>query len=205
MDYKDYLMEELQGITRSPMMRAENIPRVDLYMEQLLQFFDQEMGEVLLYADKDEKVFTKTMINNYTKEGALPRPINKKYGEIHMIMLAYISMLKRILSISEIRDFFNLVEDKEQLVTMYRAYTEMVDEYRGEYVRLVEERMERIDKKLATHHIQDDKYKAMTFISLMGLEAAVNQTVCGKLLEAYKEGKMENPEEPEKQQEEKPE
>ena len=194
MEFNNYLMEQVRLITQSPMMKLEDIPKVELYMEQLLQFFEQEMGEVLLYADKGEKIFTKTMINNYTKEGALPRPNNKKYGEIHMVMLAYISMLKRILSISQIRDFFALAGNKEDLTTLYRAYAEMIDEDRDEYVRLTEERMERIEKRLAEHHIEDDKLKAMTFISLMGVEAAVNQTVCGKLLEAYQKENMDKEE-----------
>ncbi len=185
MDFRSYLLEELDHIIHSPMLKVENIPRVDLYMEQLLQFFEQEMDEVLLFEDREEKIFTKTMINNYAKEGALPRPVNKRYGDTHMIMLTYIGLLKRILSISEIKQFFNLVEDKKQLMPLYKTYTEMVDEYRVEYARLTEERLGRIERKLTDKGIEEDKLKAMTFISLMGLEAAVNQCICGKLIEMY--------------------
>jgi hypothetical protein len=81
-------------------IELSQIPDIDLYMDQLTKFFDDKMGH--LKRDEDDKILTKTMINNYTKAGILMPPRNKKYSKRHMILLILIYYLKQILSINDI-------------------------------------------------------------------------------------------------------
>ncbi|MGN0244087.1 MAG: DUF1836 domain-containing protein, partial [Lachnospiraceae bacterium] len=53
-------------------------------------------------AKEDDKVMTKTMINNYTKNKLLPPPVKKKYSREHIILLIYIYYLKNFLTIADI-------------------------------------------------------------------------------------------------------
>lgn len=181
MDLNREITETAEKIAYAPLVQIEDIPKIDLYMEQVLSFLEQEMGDALRH--KDETVFTKTMVNNYTKEGILPRPQKKKYNKSHIITLAYIFILKQILSIQDIKTFFSLMDDQEQLEPLYRVFLETVDDYRQEYSGFVTRQLERIDEKFAQNGIDDDKMKIMAFVSLMSLEAMSNKMICSTLLD----------------------
>ncbi|MCU5501703.1 DUF1836 domain-containing protein, partial [Bacillus wiedmannii] len=76
----------------------EDIPNVDLYVDQVVQLFENTYSDTT--RTDDEKVLTKTMINNYAK-GKLFIPIkNKKYSKEHMILISLIYQLKGALSIN---------------------------------------------------------------------------------------------------------
>ena len=66
----------------------DDIPDIEMYMEQLTGFMDEQLGGNL--RNKEDKVLTKNMINNYTKNGLLPPPDKKKYNQNHLILLIYI-------------------------------------------------------------------------------------------------------------------
>ena len=51
----------------------------------------------------EDKVLTKTMINNYAKNHLLPPPVKKKYSKEHILMLTFIYYFKNIMSISDIQ------------------------------------------------------------------------------------------------------
>ncbi|MCM3666862.1 DUF1836 domain-containing protein [Mesobacillus subterraneus] len=79
----------------------KEIPGIDLYMDQVIQLFEKNFGSST--RNEDEKVLTKTMINNYAK-GKLFFPIkNKKYSKEHLILISLIYQLKGGLSIQDIK------------------------------------------------------------------------------------------------------
>ena len=71
-DLKDETLRRAQELADFKLLSSGDIPKIDLYMEQVTSLLEQEMGPSL--RRKDESVFTNTMINNYSKEGVLPRP-----------------------------------------------------------------------------------------------------------------------------------
>lgn len=77
-----------------------DIPNIDLYMDQVTTFMDTHLETSKRYPE--DKILTKTMINNYAKNKLLPSPKKKKYSKDHMLMLIFIYYLKNILSISDI-------------------------------------------------------------------------------------------------------
>jgi DNA-binding transcriptional MerR regulator len=50
-----------------------------------------------------DKIMTKTMINNYTKNHLLPPPEKKKYSKDHVLLLIFIYYFKNFLPISDIQ------------------------------------------------------------------------------------------------------
>ncbi len=77
----------------------ENLPTIDLYSEQLIQY----IRKLLWFMDSDEEpVITKAMINNYVKNGIIPKPEKKKYTRVHLAHLIAISTLKQVLTIPQI-------------------------------------------------------------------------------------------------------
>ncbi|WP_277584311.1 DUF1836 domain-containing protein [Psychrobacillus antarcticus] len=91
-------------------IHEEDIPTIDLYMDQVIQLFDATYNDSL--RNTDEKVLTKTMINNYAK-GKLFIPIkNKKYSKDHIMLISLIYQLKGALSIKDIKSVLEPINEK---------------------------------------------------------------------------------------------
>lgn len=109
----------------------EDIPNVDLYVDQVVQLFENTYADTT--RTDDEKVLTKTMINNYAK-GKLFIPIkNKKYSKEHMILISLIYQLKGALSINDIKSSLEhineslLNDDSFELNTLYKDYLTLTE------------------------------------------------------------------------------
>lgn len=96
------IMEEISKISY---IRPEEVPNIDLYMDQVTTFMDQYLEGTKRYSE--DKLLTKTMINNYTKNDLLPSPVKKKYSKDHLIMLIFIYYMKNFLSITDIRSLLH--------------------------------------------------------------------------------------------------
>lgn len=81
-------------------LEISDIPNIDLYMDQVTTFIEQSLSSYK--RNDDDKILTKTMINNYTKAKIFPPPIKKKYTKTHIMLLVIIYHLKSILSIHDI-------------------------------------------------------------------------------------------------------
>ena len=82
-------------------IRPSEIPNIDLYMDQVTTFMDKRLAKSRRY--DNDKILTKTMINNYAKNDLLPPPVKKKYSKEHMLLLIFIYYFKNILSIGDIQ------------------------------------------------------------------------------------------------------
>ena len=87
------ILSEMDSILK---IKSDEIPNIDLYMDQVLSFLDDKLNYTRRNsADGEEKIFTKTMINNYAKNDLLPSPVKKKYSKEHMMALIFIYYFKR--------------------------------------------------------------------------------------------------------------
>ena len=91
--------------------RADEVPAIDLYMDQVLTFMGERLKRTARKSDAD-KLLTKTMINNYVKNKVMIPPVKKKYGRDHILLLMVIYYLKNFLSIDDIRKIVGPVSDK---------------------------------------------------------------------------------------------
>ena len=71
----------------------EQMPDFALYMDQVLNYMDRQV----IRFEEDDRL-TSAMINNYTKNGLVPRAGGKKYGREHLAYLTVICILKRVMS-----------------------------------------------------------------------------------------------------------
>ena len=92
------------------LIKADEIPNIDLYMDQVTTFMETHLGN--LKRNPEDKVLTKTMINNYAKNELLPSPDKKRYSKNHVIMLAFIYYFKNVLSISDIKTLLKQITDE---------------------------------------------------------------------------------------------
>ncbi|MFU0792077.1 MAG: DUF1836 domain-containing protein [Virgibacillus proomii] len=138
--------EYLNNLQLHSQLPIEEIPNLDLYMDQVIQLFESKFR--ILKRDDDEKVLTKTMINNYAK-GKLFFPIkNKKYTKDHLMLISMIYQLKGALSINDVKTTLYklnkmIVEDKFDLAKLYESYVQLADDsmkqLRSEIKQLVED------------------------------------------------------------------
>ncbi len=109
-DTKDMLRSILANISQINYVKPEDIPNIDLYMDQVTTFMDEHMRSSKRY--EDDKVLTKTMINNYAKNNLLPPPVKKKYSKEHVLIMIFIYYFKNILSIRDIETLLSPITDK---------------------------------------------------------------------------------------------
>ena len=100
-DDKDMINSILESVSRIDYIKPEDIPNIDLYMDQVTTFMEEQLVSSKRYAD--DKILTKTMINNYAKNKLLPPPEKKRYSKEHVLMLIFIYYFKNILSINDIQ------------------------------------------------------------------------------------------------------
>ncbi len=103
---KKAFKEMVEKILESRPVDPPNIPDIDLYMDQVLTFMDTKLTGYK--RSPKDKIYTKTMINNYAKAGLILPPEKKKYSRENMMLLLLIYRLKQILSIQDIADLFAL-------------------------------------------------------------------------------------------------
>ena len=109
-DDKDLLNSIMASLERINHIKPESIPDIDLYMDQVTTFMESSLAPSKRYPD--DKVLTKTMINNYTKDGLLPPPEKKKYSKEHMLLLIFIYYFKNILCINDLHHILDTLSEK---------------------------------------------------------------------------------------------
>lgn len=89
--------------------RWNEIPEIDLYIDQVVSLLENYLSNYIKSDnEKEDKIITKTMINNYVKHGVIHPPVNKKYSKKHIAYLFVIFILKQIYSIEEIKKLIAL-------------------------------------------------------------------------------------------------
>ena len=88
------------------MPRYNEIPDIDLYMDQLLAYIEKVLSP--LYVNSQEKILTTSMVNNYVKQGLMPATIKKRYSRDHVVFLIEICLAKQIFPIQEIGKLFTV-------------------------------------------------------------------------------------------------
>lgn len=111
MDYQndDYITKILQDVQEFKHIPLEDLPNIDLYMDQLTTFMDNRLAFTKRHSE--DKVLTKTMINNYAKNKILPSPEKKQYTTEHLITLLFIYYFKSFLSITDIQKLLEPIEE----------------------------------------------------------------------------------------------
>ncbi len=106
----DDIIKDLDGVLN---ITSSDIPNIDLYMDQVLSFLDDKLKKTKrCFDDEEEKILTKTMINNYAKNDLLPPPVKKKYSKEHMMVLIFIYYFKNFLSINDIQTMLKPITDE---------------------------------------------------------------------------------------------
>lgn len=199
-DKNDLLNSILGSISRIDFVKSTDIPNIDLYMDQVTSFMEKELKSTK--RNDDDKVLTKTMINNYAKNDLLPAPAKKKYSKEHLLLLTLIYYFKNIISMKDIETLLKPITENyfqsEGAINIARIYDE-VGAFEKERTKLLQKDIELMFKNsmetFADAPEEDKEYlQFFSFICSLSLDVYVKQLLIEKLIDATSAPKEESKE-----------
>ena len=178
---KKRLNNILHHLAEIDYVHPEDIPNIDLYMDQVLTFLDQELGTVR--EATEDKAMTKTMINNYTKNQILPPPEKKKYSRDHMLNLIFIYYFKNFLGLKDIKSILDPINEKyygdSEGLNFFDIYSNMVGYERKVAKEVTKDIIKKYNESRETFLDQDEESKDVlqdfTFICLLSFDVFVKK------------------------------
>ncbi len=175
----------------------EELPAMDLYMDQLTTFMDRKLSGLVRTPSRD-KVLTKTMINNYAKNHLIHPPVKKKYSREHMLELLFIFYFKSFLTISDIQTLLSPLSDdlSDNRDMVEKMYTQMIATGKGARGKLkkdLDEKVEKIDR--AFDDMPEDKreyLKKFAFICQLGYDIYLKKTIIEHMIDDMAEQQFLN-------------
>ncbi|HJC90379.1 MAG TPA: DUF1836 domain-containing protein [Candidatus Mediterraneibacter excrementigallinarum] len=198
-DTNDILNSILDSLTNIDYIRAEEIPNINLYMDQVTTFMDEQLASTKRY--EDDKILTKTMINNYAKNHLLPPPVKKKYSREHVLILIFIYYFKNILSIKDIETVLKPLTEKyfsgESSMDLASIYREICEIEQDRVEPLKETVKTAYEKSMsAFSDLPDgeerDELKLFAFICSLCFDVYLKKEMIEKLIDELEEKKKEN-------------
>ena len=186
--------EQLNGIVLDALndaeLRSSEIPNIDLYVDQIINLISEKLKDGSeRYA---ERQLTKTMINNYSKDGIITPVKGKKYNKEQILQMLTVYTLKGTLSIGEIkRLILGAYEtegfDGESLRELYDRHLD-IKEVNREYA------MAALDGIIERNSldVENDVDYISTVCALVALSAQLKQ-----MAQAMIDARFPEPEEPE--------
>lgn len=107
--------------------RWNELPNIDLYMDQVLNYIESCLKDYIK-VEPNEKIITKTMVNNYVKQNIIQPPVNKKYNRLHIAELFVICILKQVYSIPEVKALINLALEANSAENSYNRFCDYLTE-----------------------------------------------------------------------------
>ena len=166
---KQNIMSILKNLNSNQKIKLEDIPDLDLYMDQVIQLFENNLSGTK--RNDDDKVLTKTMINNYAKAKLLMSIKNKKYTKEHLILMSLIYELKGGLSINDIKHLLtNIVSkyennDEYDLRKLYELFLEINNYDCEEFRKSVENKVDVLKEKFKDNSVDEDYDEKFLLIS----------------------------------------
>lgn len=141
------------------------LPDIALYMDQIISYMPRQ-----LIRFEGGEALTSAMVNNYIKDGLVPRAEGKRYGPVHLGYLTAVCALKKVLSVREIKILLEAGQEvKAQSGTRYDYFCQALD-------RALNDVAQSIDPEAA----QDEL--ARTALDL-ALRSYASQLACARILE----------------------
>ncbi|MBO5517046.1 MAG: DUF1836 domain-containing protein [Firmicutes bacterium] len=91
--------------------RWEELPAVDLYMEQVITLIHSNLGA--FFEQVGIQPITKNMINNYVKAKIVQAPVNKRYPRIAVAMIIVVYILKSCYETEDVGKLIRMGVDLE--------------------------------------------------------------------------------------------
>lgn len=186
--YDNEILRLIRSMQNIDYISPDDIPDIDLYMDQLTTFMDEHLSSSKRFPD--DKILTKTMINNYTKNKLLPPPDKKKYSKEHIIMLIYIYYFKNFLAINDIKSILDpitetLLDKDNAFADLYKEIVELAQTNVNAQLRDII-RSSKQSKKMFEDIKNPEERKALSqfaFICMLSFDVWVKKTIIENMID----------------------
>ena len=186
---KDMINSILESVSRIDYIKPEDLPNIDLYMDQVTTFMESQLASTKRYPE--DKILTKTMINNYAKNDLLPSPEKKRYSKEHMLLLIFIYYFKNILSISDIQTLLGPITEKffksENDKNLTYIYNEVFSMEHSQIENLKKDLVKRYNAAESTFNDADEEdrefLKQFSFICLLSFDVYVKKMLIEHIID----------------------
>ena len=188
-DTKDILNSILASISRIDYIKPDEIPGIDLYMDQVTTFMENHLSSSKRHPE--DKVLTKTMINNYAKNHLLPPPVKKKYSREHILMLTFIYYFKNIMSINDIQVLLGPIAEEffpgNGSLKLQEVYQEIMDLELEQIEPLIKDVTKKFNKARSSFSNADEKeqdfLQKFAFNCMLSFDVYVKKQVIENLID----------------------
>lgn len=190
---KETLRSILADFSALDYIKPEEIPDIPLYMDQITTFMDEKLKSCKRYPD--EKILTKTMINNYTKNSLVPPPVKKKYSKEHLLLLIFVYYFKDFLSINDIKKLFGPISERyfhnEEGVSLTDIYTDIFKLEYSQLNNMTKDIVKRYNVALKTFpdvaEEDQDYFHRFAMICLMSFDVYIKKQLIERMLDDFPE------------------
>jgi len=188
---KEYMEQIFQRLREMSYIRPSDIPGIDLYMDQVTTFMDEHLEHMKRH-DSD-KMLTKTMINNYTKNDLLPSPNKKKYSKEHMLLLIFIYYFKNVLPIGDIQEIIDPLKERyfggKDEISLEDIYLEVFSMEEEQIQTHAKDLLKKYDLAMSTFEQEEDPEKRrfltdFSFLCTLCFDVYVKKTVIEHLIDS---------------------
>lgn len=193
-DMHDLLNSIIKSLDRTEHVKPEELPDIELYMDQVTTFMEQRLKKASRNPE-DDKIMTKTMINNYVKNHLMPPPDKKKYSKEHMLLILFIYYFKGFMSIGDIQTLLTPLteqyfgEDKE--FKLEDIYTEVFSMEKDEIDALKKDVIKKFRKAESTFENApaegQEFLKMFSFICLLCFDVYLKKMMIEKMIDNISE------------------
>ena len=175
-DTKDMLKSILNSLSRIEHIKPEDIPNIDLYMDQVTTFMDTRLSSSKRHPEDKNKL--------------LPPPVKKKYSKEHLLVMIFIYYFKGILSITDIQALMNPITEKyfqnDQKFSIETIYNEVFSLEKSQADKLAKDI---VDKYNTSKHTFENVEKnqeflqLFSFICMLSFDVYVKKQMIEKLID----------------------
>lgn len=124
--------KDIMQINEFHIPRWKELPSVDLYLDQVVNFINSCLSSYIFFNDsnkkKENELLTKTMINNYVKNELIEPPIKKQYSKNHIAKLFVICVLKQVYSMQDIKILIQIATKDSSIQIAYDKFCKLFEE-----------------------------------------------------------------------------
>ena len=194
-DTKKFLSSILEELKKIDYVKPEDIPNIDLYMDQITTFMDSQLAASKRH--EGDKILTKTMINNYAKNDLLLPPEKKKYTKEHVLALIFIYYFKSILSINDIQSILNPITDKYfgkdsefKLEDVYKEVFGLEHDETQNLMKDLAKKFKTSRNTFANAPAEDaDMLRTFSFICMLSYDVYIKKTLIERLIDQMNDKK----------------
>lgn len=138
---KELLENIIEKESQKSSLVSKDIPDLDLYMDQIMTLFETHLANNK--KNEEDKLLTKTMINNYSKAKVITPVKGKKYTKEQIIQMLIIYQLKNNLSIQEIKELLSpIYESDTDLSLLYDHFIDIKQVMNQQLQKLIQQILE---------------------------------------------------------------